>query len=578
MAGFSPFEGLVRALIKSDLFERLVHRLAQPVGYAARSYRTAFYVLLAAVFAVLIGLNALVETIGVDAKAQSLDFTVRHRLSSPKPDPMIVILDIDERSLAGMAEEYGRWPWPRSVLAEAIATLNDRGARAIVLNVMLSDPDKANPDADRIFQEVAVATPRVVYPLIRLNRNNDALSQVTVSMIPGAVILDKPAAAKTIAVLIPLFPGTHEKLGVANLQTDKDGVVRRYAVWWNEPGFRLPSMAQRAVAAAGAQTELNAAAIEKGVLLNWRNKRGDYQRISFVDAYAAMTGRGNLELATFKDSIVIIGVSAPGIATVKGTSASPITDDNAILATAVDDLKNDTYLRRLPIWLSAIVSLIVVALLARAFYLGVQDKTVNRWFGLGQSALVVVTLGSASYTPYLIDLTDSFFFGLAFFVIAKVHAIVDRSASRGVPAFARLGADPKLDQLIVVGFSGKELKRPALARVRSRLEHLLGVRNIFVLDNVFGEAHLFSPVCEGWRYFVIFGDKEQCRKTPGGGVEVYSGEVWISLDDLMRDLGVGGHVRLVSLPAEVARDAIALQRRVGEQLIELSAQMIQAGR
>ncbi|HVK56000.1 MAG TPA: CHASE2 domain-containing protein [Burkholderiales bacterium] len=566
-----------KSFIKGGLLDWVARHITRHVGYVARSYRKAFYLILGLLFATLIGLHALVGALVPELKSQSLDFAVRYRLASPEPDANIVILDIDERSLALMAEKYGRWPWPRSVLAEAIATLNDQGARAIAVNVMLSDPDKANPEADQVFQEVASTASRAVYPLIRLNPKNDAQSQVKVSMIAGGVVQDKAVADKTIAVLFPYFSGTHDKLGVSNLATDKDGVVRRYAVWLNEPGFRLPSLAQRAAAVADVQADLSEGALEKGILLNWRNKRGDYRRVSFADAYAAMNGEGQMDLTAFRDAIVVVGVSAPGIATVKGTAASPVTDDNVILATAIDDLKNGSYLRRLPDWLNAVISLLMITALAWAFYVGVPDGRINRWFGLGQSALLVTTLGSISYTHFLIDLTDSFLFALAFFTIAKMHALADRSAARGATAFAQVGADPDRNRLLVIGFSAGTSHKVAIVKLREKLEHLFGVRNVFLLENLFGDAHLFSQVSEGWRHMVIFASQAQCRAAQGGGLEVRDGDTWRALDDVTKSFGVAGIARLEVLPiATTQQDPHAVQRRVGELLIALSGDMLRS--
>ena len=52
----------------------------------------------------------------------SHDTLVKWRLSVPDPDPRIVVVDIDETSLARMAPEHGLWPWPRDTLATRTVT------------------------------------------------------------------------------------------------------------------------------------------------------------------------------------------------------------------------------------------------------------------------------------------------------------------------------------------------------------------------------------------------------------------------------------------------------------------------
>ena len=76
------------------------------------------------------------------------------RLSSPDANHDIVIIDIDERSLAIMAEEYGRWPWPRAVIADFLAILSESEPAAVGINVMYSDPDLQELEGDQILDEI----------------------------------------------------------------------------------------------------------------------------------------------------------------------------------------------------------------------------------------------------------------------------------------------------------------------------------------------------------------------------------------------------------------------------------------
>ena len=82
------------------------------------------------------------------------------RIRPPEPSPRIVHLDIDDNSL----DTVGRWPWPRSRLADAIAAIDRLGARVIALDLLLVDPQKieftadGEPiDHDRILAETLAA-------------------------------------------------------------------------------------------------------------------------------------------------------------------------------------------------------------------------------------------------------------------------------------------------------------------------------------------------------------------------------------------------------------------------------------
>ncbi len=72
-------------------------------------------------------------------------YDIRLRLMMPgKVDPRVVIIDIDEQSLANQ----GRWPWPRDKLANLVDILFDHyGVEVLGFDVVFAEPDE-----DRILQ------------------------------------------------------------------------------------------------------------------------------------------------------------------------------------------------------------------------------------------------------------------------------------------------------------------------------------------------------------------------------------------------------------------------------------------
>ena len=60
---------------------------------------------------------------GLQTSYRTYDRMLAMRLWTPEPDPKIVIVDIDEASLAELGKEFGRWPWPRETLAAVLAWL-----------------------------------------------------------------------------------------------------------------------------------------------------------------------------------------------------------------------------------------------------------------------------------------------------------------------------------------------------------------------------------------------------------------------------------------------------------------------
>lgn len=404
-----------------------VARLALGVGQFTRRRGKRFYVLLAAVISLLAVLDFAVTHVIGGMEGQAYDFVIRHRLGSPPADPGIVIVEIDERSLEQVGRDHGRWPWPRSVLAEALATMADAGAAGVYVNVLLSEPDPQRPDADEVLAGVAASYPSISFAMTRLAEENDPLSRVDAAMVPGAVAQPGASAGPDpVAIIVPFRAEMQTAMGVNNLTVDDDGIVRSYRYGWLTRTHVLPSAAARLAGDTGAALDA------EPQLLNWRNKAGDgYRRLSFADLYAGMTTGKGIDWKVFKGKRVILGVTAPGISVLKPTSARALTDDNEILATAVDDRLNGTSLHTLPSWVYLLVSVLIIAVICVGFLSAVDQDLIDGLFAAGQVALLALTLLSVSYSHTLVDLTQPFTFGMIYFSAARVYSFAMSTSLRG---------------------------------------------------------------------------------------------------------------------------------------------------
>ena len=152
--------------------------------YVYRS-KGRFYIYLAIFCSLIALLDATVFHMIRGMRFRSYDLIMKNRISYHKADSDIIIVDIDEGSLEAMAKEYGRWPWPRQVFAEFMENLVEQKPRAIVFDILFSDPDVNNPDSDVYFNEVVASTDNTFFPMLRLSSKNDELSQIKPAMIPG---------------------------------------------------------------------------------------------------------------------------------------------------------------------------------------------------------------------------------------------------------------------------------------------------------------------------------------------------------------------------------------------------------
>ena len=239
-------------------------------------------------------------------ESEGYDLAINYRFTSPSPSNDIVILDIDERSLSLMSNDYGRWPWPREVYAETLASIESENPKSVIFNVLITDPDKNNPEGDMILDEITTNTEKTVYPITRLSPENDNKSQLYVSKIPGAKV-NENFKDKTIAVLLPFLSGMQKNMGISNLSSDNGSIIRSYALKYNEDEWNMKSLVGKAVEFFNQNKD-----IKETIYLNWRNKSGDYKRISIGDYFLYLQGMNDDFKFSFENKHVIIGATAPG--------------------------------------------------------------------------------------------------------------------------------------------------------------------------------------------------------------------------------------------------------------------------
>ena len=498
-----------------------------------------------------------VDGLGPGAPSPAHDAILRNRFSSPPPSVQVVIIDIDERSLAMLAPEHGRWPWPRSVMADGLQKLSDLGARGVMLNVLYSDPDKGNPDADAAMDATAAMTRNMAFPIVRLAPENDAKSQLKVAAIPGAQE-NAQGAGRTVAAVLPVFATMHDRLGVANQYTEGDGIVRKYALVWQDSGFTLPSLVGRTLEVGGAAAAPGAPDL---MSLNWRNKEGSYQRIPFADMLQAKSD--DPRLAALRGAWVVVGASAPGLGQTKPTSVKAVTDDNEILATALDDAISGTWLRVVPPWLTLLINLGAIWVLVALAMGTLRRGALTQVFLVAQTGFGAITLLSASYTPYLIDLSESMSFGAGVFGVIKIVQSLEAGWLRARPGMRRIDAKRDYEgTLAVAGFMASDLGEQDLKRLVRSLETIVGVSRIIRVDDLFGGESFLKKACADLDFLLVLADD-------AGHLQI---------DALLAQAPYVGHVSLDRQPLMLPwqPDDPALARALAPMVLESGAALLRA--
>ena len=132
-----------------------------------------------------------------------------------EPSGDVLIVGIDEYSL----REVGRWPWDRRIHAQVINQLEEQGARAVLMDLILSEPDRSRPESDQALAEAIRAAGHVYLPVhVEQLRSGGQLIEV----LPHAE-----------------FARAAKGLGHVDLELDGDGVARSVFMrsgigqpWW----------------------------------------------------------------------------------------------------------------------------------------------------------------------------------------------------------------------------------------------------------------------------------------------------------------------------------------------------------
>ncbi|HZV98232.1 MAG TPA: CHASE2 domain-containing protein [Methylophilaceae bacterium] len=452
---------------------RLKLLIGQWMANFTRRLRNNFYLYLATLLSLLVLLDAGVFHVGENMRQKAFDFMVKNRVIVPKPDKDIVIVDINEASLAAMAKEYGRWPWPRQVFGEFLENIEAQKPKAIVFDILFSDADIYNPDSDAYFNEVIANTNNTFFPFLRLPEASDNLSQVKPSMIPG-IKESEPSQSDpnaTIAVVLPHFDAALKsgRLGTHNIYPDADGIVREYSLYHDHYGWRIPSLPLTVTTALGYQLPES-----QHVLLNWRGKPFTYKYATFSDVLEDMSSKVKRRPSDeFTNKIVIIGSTAPSLFDLKATAMAKNFPGVEILATAIDNVKHGDYLH---VWRGALpyilFSLLLIWGTTLAFYFNMDREKSNKLFSASQVGLLVLSYVGINVTNTYLDFTGPITWAVAYFSIAKIYALASDRALQRWLAFGVKPGEGAIHALImpILVESTEPLGDPLLKKFKRQLE------------------------------------------------------------------------------------------------------------
>ena len=274
------------------------------------------------------------------ALVQTLDqsiYDTRLRLASSSPDDRVVIVDIDEASIARM----GRWPWDRSRMGELAGSLVERGGAAVVgIDIVFAEPQR-EADEDAALAQRLRNRPVVLgyyFTSDRGGRTSGALPAPVLSSQAlaglgigitawdgfGANLVSLQEAAAGGGFFNPLIDGDGTVRALPLLAEFRGGLYESFAVavlrqWLGSASLQLSADALSLRGARGSLSMPLSDALTALVPFAGRvaDSRGPAPRFAYVPAADVLEGRA--DWSRFKDRIVLIGTSAPGLTDLRAT-------------------------------------------------------------------------------------------------------------------------------------------------------------------------------------------------------------------------------------------------------------------
>ena len=353
------------------------------------------------------------------------DALVRQHAKTAEPDAGIVIIDIDEASLARMQEVAGSWPWPRATHAELLTGLARQKPRAIVFDLLFSDADRFRPESDAAFIEALRATPNVYLPMLTLEGDARAGLRLADLEQPLGLIATPQADLQARALLLPpaAVPAALWRTGVINFLEDRDGIGRHYLLAQVIGGWRIPSLPARVA------SDLGVAVQKDRLLLDWRGGAG-FRHIAYADVFDDFARQQPQRAADeFTNKIVIIGTAAPGLKDLRATPMGSLYPGVEILATAIDNLMNGRAMQRVSPLAVVAITLLLLAAVWALFAAQVQVVVIAAVLLLS-SALLAALAWWLLAQGWLLAIVTPLVFAWLFYLVAAVQGFLQERATR----------------------------------------------------------------------------------------------------------------------------------------------------
>lgn len=350
-----------------------------------------------------------------------------YQRQSPRPvnpDPAMVVVDIDESSLARL----GQWPWPRDLLGDLVDRLGQAGAAVIAFDMAFAEADRTS--LSQLAPRLSARGTKIALPDDPLARDNDLAFAAAIARHPvvlgqalspdgHASDIAKPKSGIAFtgadpARYLPDYSGalgnlpvlTDAALGLGNFSyvASGDSIIRRLPALARAGGHIYPSLALEALRVAQGASGIVLSGSDDG-----SNSGLQAIKVGAVEFPADPSGRfwihysgmGNMAQIPAADllqapapdpriqgRIALIGTSAIGLRDLVATPLAPAVAGVVLHAEVIDQILTQDLLTR-PDWARGVER---IAMIAAGLILLLALLGGRAWTGL--AALVMLSAGA----------------------------------------------------------------------------------------------------------------------------------------------------------------------------------------
>lgn len=319
---------------------------------------------------------------------KTLDWRFKILSSPDEASSEIVIVVVDQKSL----DYYERmesipWPWPRSLYQPVIDLVALGGARALIFDILFTERSGYGYEDDKYFEDVVKDRGNVYMPIFMSKKEHEldlALEEHLVS--ERTVPVDDESEVDWEdyrSVVLPLDGLVMGARGLGNvmMNPDGDGVYRRVPLLSKYREKFFPSLALSAVKGILGVKRFSVDRANRlhigrktvplqedgTVLVKYYGGAATYQYYSIASLIESWVRLEEgvepvVEPVEFRGKIVLVGLTAPGLFDLKPTPLSSVYPGVEVHATVIDNIMQETFLRRAGV-LTVLLYVLVINLL-----------------------------------------------------------------------------------------------------------------------------------------------------------------------------------------------------------------------